>query len=186
MQINQECIKEIYESHELVTEAFIVSKELKFFIFLFHDESLMVEHPIQIAFKNNESLLPHTKEKGNIVKIEFFVLREKYRKKGICKNIHEQEVRLYKSYNIKQMQLIATYSGFFAWSKLGFLCCNNDEEKAKRIVIFYLIQNTESISESLEQEDFLSLLNEIKDSDNFLKWANDTDTQIKISMYKDI
>ncbi|MCL9821901.1 hypothetical protein NCR96_09155 [Helicobacter sp. 14348-15] len=187
MQINKECIEKIYKSHELITDVYIDdTKESKFQICLFHNDDPITETKIILEFKDNESLLPYAKEKGNVVKIKIFMLVEKYRRKGICKSIHKQEVRFYKEHNIQQMQLIATYSGFFAWSKLGFLCGAKEENKAKGIVIAYLAQSTESM-EFLSQVNLSSLLKKIEDkADDFLVWAEKTSAQIKIPMYKDI
>lgn len=64
MQINKECIEEIYRSHKLITDVYINAEESKFQITLFHNDNLVTETEIILEFKDNESLLPRINKKG--------------------------------------------------------------------------------------------------------------------------
>jgi len=198
-------IKEIYDSvtsHSLET-SFLrprcedkESKNIKVDIKINNEELTNPNTPVQREFYQEKQLYNQDTH-GKVVEHMTFIINEEYRRKGIAKSIHENELRIYKKNGFKQIQLSAVHDGILVWSKL--LYKYKDKKEEKKIFnefLVYLKQihllSMETITsktfknKSLKDINIKYLLAPSEDKDSFSVWLSKRPSSIGIDMYKDI
>ena len=125
-------IKNIYQGHDLITTNEVNSKECESDdkknskIYIFNNEECMCEYdkntPILREYHKSYKLISSTTDEalGKVAIHEQFLLKQKFRNKGIVKTIHKKELETYIRLGFKEIQLEAEMDGLIVWQKMFF------------------------------------------------------------------
>jgi len=121
-----------------------------------------------------------------------FIIKKDYRRQGLSKTVHENELVVYKNNNFQQIHLLAAADGLVVWNRLFYKFAKNSDEKLLLMRLRAYLREIKQFDDS-KVEKILKL--KIAEMDisyfcdenmNFTDWLKKEETILTAVMYKEV